>query len=472
MSHDVVALLAEAPARRSLIDALVEAGPDLRVRSVSEGAVIELRDGSGRLVAAMQAAQKLALSAEADRLLTEGVGDDLPAQPYWVEARGAELADADTAAMVHRFARNLVDRHGGAVWVPESRMARDDGHLTGATDHPAVTTLTEKAFVVVQDRPLVPLSGWLVDATAAYGRGGRHLQLVTPSTSRITHALRSLLARPAARWVVRDGDGGYYDGFSGVPLVWDPESAFTVDPDASAAEGPHPDFRWSEADGAPGTQLLVDLQVLHPADRGLLLGGAAEILAEYLAGSTPALWGTSEPLAHAWNRGRMTGLCRRRAPGSTWIALTGRPEGVRERGARPIAGTQRVSTVPDGVRESITLAVGHPPGEEPDLSGLADLAGELTANELLRGMTVQRLLGRPDLTYAPRWSGPPVPVGLAVGVEGVSEMGTDHALSAPVRGVPIGPPLTPAVWYRVGDGTEPGSWDRFRDLMSHLRPAD
>ncbi|WP_159941636.1 MULTISPECIES: DUF6177 family protein [unclassified Nocardiopsis] len=472
MSHDVVALLAQTPARRSLIDALAEAGPGLRVRSVAEGAVIELRDDSGRLVAAMQAAQRLALSAEAERLLGEGLGDDLPAQPYWVEARGAELTDTDTAAVVRRFARHLVDRHGGALWEPEPRLPRDDDRLTGATDHPAVSALTEKAFVVVQDRPLVPLSGWLVDAMAAYGRDGRPMQLVTPSASRLTHALRSLLGKPGARWVVRGGDGGHYDGFSGVPLVWDPEAAFTVDRDASAGDGPHADFRWSGADGEPGTQLLVDLQVVHPASRGLLLGGAAELLAEHLAGGAPALWGTAEPLTHAWDRGRMTELCRRRAPGATWLAFTGQPEGVREDGVPAFAGTQRVSTVPDGVREGVTFAVGRPHGEEADLSALTGLVRALTANEGLRGMTVRRLLGRADLTYAPQWSGVPTPVGLAVGVEGVSSMGRDRALSAPVRGVPIGPPMTPAFWYPIGDGTEPDGWDRFHDLMAHLRPGD
>jgi len=42
------------------------------------------------MVAAVQAVQRLALSPEADRLLAERIADDLPTQPWWVEARGAE----------------------------------------------------------------------------------------------------------------------------------------------------------------------------------------------------------------------------------------------------------------------------------------------------------------------------------------------------------------------------------------------
>jgi len=468
LSHDAVALLAGPPDRRALTKALVAAGPDLRVRFSADGAVVELLDSEGRLFAAMQAAQRLALSAEAERLLADGIGDDLPAQPYWVEARGAELAGADTAGAVGRFVRNLVERLGGAVWEPEPRLARGDAFLDGTTDHPAVTTRTDRAVVVVQDRPLVPLSPWIVDAVAVHGREGRRLQVVTPSTSRITHALRSVLVDPTARWVVQAPDGAYFDGFSGVPLVWDEQEAFVVDRSARVEDGPHEAYRAPV--GVPGSHLLVELRVEHPAGRALVLGSAAELLAERLGGSPPSLWGTSEPLPQAWDRAVVTRLCRERAPGQTMFAFTGPPESVRGEGVLPFSGIQRVVRSASGVRESVSLAVGRPAGEEPDLDVLSSLVAELAGRDVLRTMTVQRAAGRPDLTYEPRWSGFPLPVGLAVGAEGVSEIGTDRALSAPVRGVPFGPPLTPSVWYRVGDGTEPGAWERFRGLMGHLHP--
>ncbi|MFW6640706.1 DUF6177 family protein [Nocardiopsis algeriensis] len=467
MSHDAVALLAGSPDRKALTSSLVAAGPDLRVRFVADGAVVELLDGRGRLVAAMHAAQRLAVSAEADRLLDDGIGDDLPAQPYWVEARGAELADADTAGMVGRFVRSLVDRVGGTLWEPEARLRRGEPFLQGATGHPAVTAITDRAAVVVQDRPLVPMSAWIVDAMAAHGRKGLRLQVVTPSTSRITHALRSVLIGPTARWVVQRPDGGYYDGFSGVPLRWDEREAFTPDKGASPG-GPPEEFKAPVEE--PGTQLHIDLKVEHPADNGLVLGAAAELLGRHLGGAAPALWGTSEPLPQEWNRRVLTRLCRTRAPGQTWFVFTGPPPGLRGEDVRPFTGTQRVSRTSGGVREALTFAVGYAPGEEPDLAALSSVVRELASRDILQNMSVQRLAGRPDLTYEPRWSGFPLPVGMALGAEAVSSVGTDRALSAPVRGVPFGPPLTPAVWYRIGDGTAPDSWDRFRGLMDHLHP--
>lgn len=465
----MILLLPESPDRRSLLDALVAAGPKLRVRMVAEGTVMQLRDDDGRLVVAMQAAQRLAVSAEADRLLHDGVSDDLPAQPLWVEIRGTELEDVDTATPARRFAQHLIDKHGGVLWEADSRLPRDDRNLLGTTQHPAVSVATEKNAVLVQDRPVVPLSSWVVDAMAEFGRKGLGLQLVTASTSVITHALRWFLSRRGATWVVRTPDARYYDGFNGLPLSWEKDVGFVPDPEVDAEAGPYQAFRTSP-DEDLGTQLHVDLQIDHPIAPGLELGGGAEMLAERLAGARPALWGVSEPLTREWSPADITTMARNRAPGQTVLVFSGQPGG--EEGTRPFAGTMRVSRTPLGVREHLLFTVGYRPDEEPELDALKALVRELAVGDGLRSMTVHRAYGRGDLTYPPRWAGVSVPVGLAVGPEGVLAAGRDKALAAPVRGVPFGPPMTPVVWYRIGDGVEPDSWDRFRELMRHLTPPE
>ena len=471
MTHDVVALLERAPTLRGMTRALVQAGPELQVRAVAGGAVVQLRDGSGRMVAAVQAAQRLALSSEADRLLAEGIADDLPAQPWWVEARGAETGQggADTARAVRGFADALVAKFGGLVWEPERRLDRGDPLLAGATDHPAITLVTERVALAVQDRPVVPLSTWLVDAVAEHAKKGRAFQMVTPSGSRITHALRSVLGNPMARWVAQAPDGRYYDGFSGVPLTWHADAGFVRDTTTAPEDVPQPASR--KAEEAQGTQILVDLKVLNPTDTGLRLGRAVEFLSQTLAGSVPALWGPGEPTTLAWDTADLTALARKRAPGSSWFVFTGSPNALPTEPVRPFSGTLLVTRVPEGVKESITLAVGHPPGEEPDLSGLATLVEEFTARGVLQTMSVHRRTGRPDLGYEARRSGPSLPIGLGIGVEGVASIGSERALAAPVPAIPFGPPLTHAVWYRIGDGTEAESQERFRALMAHLRPG-
>ncbi|WP_370013409.1 DUF6177 family protein [Nocardiopsis sp. Huas11] len=77
------------------------------------------------------------------------------------------------------------------------------------------------------------------------------------------------------------------------------------------------------------------------------------------------------------------------------------------------------------------------------------LVKEFTSRGLLQAMSVHRRTGRSDLACEPRWSGPALPVGLGIGVEGVSSSGSERVLSAPVPALTFGPPLTRSVWYRI-----------------------
>ncbi|MDT0304208.1 DUF6177 family protein [Streptomonospora wellingtoniae] len=475
MTHDVVALLDRRPTMRGMTRALVQAGRALRVRTVADGAVVELRDDSGRPVAAAQAGQRLATSHEAERLLGSGVGDSLPAQPWWVEARGAETEAGvpDTAGMVRRFADSLAAEFGGRVWQAEPRLDRDEPLLTGTTDHPAVTRATDRVAIAVQDRPVVPLSTWLADAVAAHGRAGRGFQLLTPAQTRLTNELAALLENPMARWVVRAHEGDYYDGHVGLPLTWHEKAGFIVDASKPADLAPHPHYLGDGAEAGqdaadhPAEHLLVDLDVLHAADHDLRLGAEVELLTRTCAGSAPALWGTAEPAPMVWNRDDVTALARRRAPDNSRFVVLGPPDA-----ARPISGTLSVSRVDEGVKESITLAVAHPPGVLPDLDAVTGLVEELAVEGELKAVRVQRRRGLGDLTRAPHDGGPCLPVGLGLGPDTVRTIGLPHARSAPVEPIELGPRFAPALWYPLGDGTVPEDRERLDELMAHLRPGE
>ncbi|WP_233515301.1 DUF6177 family protein [Marinitenerispora sediminis] len=329
-------------------------------------------------------------------------------------------------------------------------------------DHPAIDVATAKTAVAVQDRPVIPLTAWLADAVVACARGGRGLQVLSPAESRLTLPLRTMLNSTRARWVVEEpGGNGHYDGFSGAPLVWDEAAGYVI----ATGDDAGLSATFLDAPSAPGSQLLVDLRIQHPAAEDLVLGGAVETLATALTGAGPAGWGTSEPALSPWDPAAATALCRRRAPQATWLVFPG-PGG----GTRNFVATQRVSRVTSGVKESITAAVGYREGEEPPVDLLQELAREFAERRTLLTMTVQRLPGRSDLTYEPRWLGAPTPVGMAVGNRGVAEIGLPSALTAPVEGRVLGPAGAPSVWYPLGDGTEPDAWARFSALMTHLRP--
>ncbi|MDA0567731.1 DUF6177 family protein [Streptomonospora sp. S1-112] len=331
--------------------------------------------------------------------------------------------------------------------------------------HPAVDVMTDKAAVAIQDRPVVPLSSWLTDALAMCAATNRSLQVLTPADARVTLPLRTVLQNPNARWVVEEPDGsGHFDGFSGVPLVWDERSGFVVRR-ARPEDGPSPTFRRPCSD--PGSQLWIDLRLLRKPREDLLLGDSVEYLAEVFAEADPAGWGTSEPALTPWDPAALTALGRRRSPQPTWTVFTGPPVA-----AHRFLGTHRTTRVVEGVKETVVFTVGYRRDEEPALHLLGRVAGELAERGVLKTMTVQRLAGRPDLTYEPLWSGPPVPVGVAVGPDTVAEIGTAHADSAPSPGERVGPSHAPALWYPLGDGTDPQAWRQFNALMEHLRPPE
>ncbi|WP_306369604.1 DUF6177 family protein [Nocardiopsis sp. CC223A] len=467
MTHDVVALLDRAPTLRGMTQALVHAGPELRVRAVADGALVQLRDDAGRMIAAVQAAQRLSCTTEIDRLLTPGLGRALAERPYWVEARGARTGaqGPDTRAIVRRFADALVEQCGGTVWSPDPAPGWDDPVLTGVTDHPTVTVTTPKVAVAVQDRPVVAMDPWMVDALHTHAHARLALQLVTPSASRLTHILRSALTGPFTRWVVRTPRGDYRDGFSGAPLTWHEELGFV------RAERPPDDEQATERESNVDTRslLLVDLSVIHPPERDLRLGTCVETLTLGLTGSLPALWGTSEPAPLVWSPDDLTGLARRRAPKATWTVFNGPTD--HDDDSPVFTGTLRVTRVPEGVREDVTLAIGGPADTTFAPDTLTPLVKELTGEDGFHRIAVHRTRGRADLAYAPDPPMPVIPIGLGIGPAATTGLGVDHAQAAPVRGVPFGPPMTPCIWYAIGDGTDPADLELHRSLLAHLRPG-
>ncbi|QXJ24189.1 hypothetical protein AGRA3207_005463 [Actinomadura graeca] len=328
--------------------------------------------------------------------------------------------------------------------------------------HPAVDIATAKSAVVIQDRPLVPLSSWLTDAMAHCADTGQAFQILTPHDARITLPLRLAMGGPRTRWVVQEPDDGYFDGFTGFPLTWD--GAEFVPADAAKA-GPSGTFLREEP-GERGHHLLVGLRVVHDAAPGLELGAVAEDLAHALAGTAPRAWGTAEPALSRWSPSELTDLCRRRSPRSTSLVFMG-PHGPAA-AAPPFGGTLRVTRVTSGVKEAVTFAIALPAGAEPPLEELEELAGRYARTGILRTLNVQWTPALPDLTYPSRAIGVPVPLALGVGPEGAAEIGTGRASVPGADAKEIGDPAAPGLWFVLADGDGTGAWSRFRDLMDHL----
>ncbi|MGW8526712.1 MULTISPECIES: DUF6177 family protein [Nocardiopsidaceae] len=459
MSYDVVALLAAEPGMVAVAHSLRDAGADLAVRPL-DGGVVQLRDAEARVLATLEPAQLVESRGEVSRLLGAEAAVNLPDTCWWAEVRARPDAAGREAA--HRVADGLALRLGGGVWT----SGPGDFSLWEETGHPAVEFEAEEAFVVAQDREVVPLSSWITDAVSANALRGTVLQVLTPRSSRLTHGLRTLITQPMARWVVLDGKGGQFDGVSGLPLRWDRVHGYV--PDARNGSAPEPACGFLDISPL-GAHLLVDLAVRHGASFAPPLCRAVELVTGHLAGVLPAGWGPHEPALAPWDRERLVRLVRHRAPRTAVLQFSGHQDA-----GPPFTGGARVSWAPDGERaaERISLAIGFEDEGALPLGALPGLVEALAAENLLDVLHVRRARGRRDVTFEPRWHGLAAPVGMALGPDGVRRAGEEHALAGPLRGEPLGEAGARAIWYPApAEATRQRAAEAVAAQLRHLTAA-
>ncbi|WP_433341367.1 DUF6177 family protein [Streptomyces sp. CA-253872] len=458
MTRDVIVLTPAPPDRATLLAGLFAGGPDLRLDTAAESAVTQLCAPDGRPLVAVEASALVRVPAEVRRLL----GVDAEGPVWWTEAR-ASTAVPEAYALARSFAGRLATVLGGTVW-PGGAVTTDvvplrtDIAAVPVPDSgvPAVDVLTPRALVVMQDRPVVPLSTWLADALRHAADGDRALQLVTPPASRLTLPLRTALRGLPHRWVVRDERQGLYDGLSGVRLRWS-GGIFGPDLDERGAATLVEPFREPVAGAV--RQLVLQARTRHRPDAELLLGGALEAVFRRLTGAAPQGWGTAEPAGNPWSRRQLTELARARAPRPTLLTVVG---------AGALA-TVRVLRTREGVEEDVTVVVGDTTaagagdgaggghggrggaGAGSDAVGpgaVEGVARELHARHGLVSLLASYRSGRADLTVPARFEAPPVPVRLLV-PEDSARGGA--GVPASVR---LGAGAGAARLYRLGDGSD------------------
>lgn len=115
MTHDVIALVQQAPDVRAVVAGMVRAGEQLRVRGAGHGALIQLCDEDGRPLLSIEAPQRIGVAGEVERLLGAEYAKRVTVPFWWVEARSSDSAEG-AAGLGRRFADELVRRLGGTVW--------------------------------------------------------------------------------------------------------------------------------------------------------------------------------------------------------------------------------------------------------------------------------------------------------------------------------------------------------------------
>ncbi|WP_367041379.1 DUF6177 family protein [Streptomyces sp. Je 1-332] len=474
MTKDVIALTAKMPDINTLLAGLFAGGPDLGVNSLAEGAVVQLCAPNGRPLVSVEAPLLIQVPGEAQRLLGADAG--APGVPYWWTEARASTAVEEGGRLAGSFAGRLAAVLGGTVWPPDAAhtdvvpLTPETATATPAPEAipPAVDVLTDKAAVVIQDRPVVAMTSWLADALRTASASDRALQIVTPPPTSLTLPTRNALRGHPNRWVVQDPDCGYYDGLSGVQLHWQ-EGHFTPVESAEGAARIAKAFTPEPPPSPLGErQLLLSLHTTHPADEHLLLGGALEAAWQALTGTPPAGWSTAEPIALPWSRRQLTELARTRAQKNipTWLTTIGTPD-------RPAIATTRITHTSAGIEEHITLTLGYAPDEAPPLDAITPLAETLATDHGLASMLTSLRTARRDLTIPPQFQAPPIPLSFTLGSDAVNAIGLTHAQhpQGGLRPAQLGPTARPALHYSLGGGTDPNSFATFQQLAGHLKAA-
>jgi hypothetical protein len=466
VTKDVIALTATMPDLPTLLAGLYAGGPDLGVNTLADGAVIQLCAPDGRPLLSVEAPILIQVPGETARLLDHPIEDG---PVWWTEAR-ASTAVAEAARLAGSFAGRVATVLGGTVWPPEAATTEVVPLTTDvsavrvpATATPAVDVLTATTAVVIQDRPLIPMTSWLSDALRTATATDRALQIVTPPTAHLTLPTRTALRGLPNRWVVQHPEHGYYDGLSGAVLHWK-NGTFTPVRDENGATRVAEAFTAATDTGE--RQLILILRTRHPADADLILGRALETAFQYLTGAPPAGWSTAEPVNLPWSTRELTDLARARAPQPTWLIAVGHPD-------RPALATVRVLRTPASVEEDITFALGYSEDEEPPLNAIEALAAALATEHGLSTLLTSLRTTRRDLTVPPHLEPPPIPVTFTIGYDESKRAGRTRAEHPPLGPTPtrLGPPAQPALHYPLGDGTDPQAWSTFQHLTQHLRQA-
>ncbi|TDO47878.1 hypothetical protein EV643_108192 [Kribbella sp. VKM Ac-2527] len=333
---------------------------------------------------------------------------------------------------------------------------------------PAIDLLTDKVVVIMQDRPVVGMSAWLVDALAAAEARDLGVQLVTPASTRLTFAVRTtLFSGRESRWVVTEPNGeGAYDGLGGTKLQWDGEMFSAVAAGEQDKVDMSPTF--VAVDLELPWQLLVTARVRYQALESTVVCKAAEQLFTDLTGVAPAGWGTAEPVTQPWNVGQLTSYCRRRAPKPTWLSVAG------GKGDRSASGSVEIHRRPAGLEEVITMAVATPDGL-PTPADIQKVGENLADAFTLVSFFAQGGRGNgTDTNSMPHWVGVPAPMAMAVGNDALQGEGLAKALDvtdiAEITPVKIGPAASPVVWYPIGDGKSQLDWNIYSALLGRLVP--
>jgi hypothetical protein len=187
--------------------------------------------------------------------------------------------------------------------------------------------------VLVQSRPVVALTPWLVNNHVWAQAHDRQFVLLTPAATELTLAAWSYLQNTDAAWVVDAGDSMFH-GLVGAEVDWSGEGFELV-------RRVHPGFTPVDTDR---WQVLLEVETTHAYGDAATIGAFSRDLIASLDLAAPARQGLMEPPESAFDLDELTTYARTLSPRPSRFVLQGPGwEAVCEAVPQPIGVVERLT---------------------------------------------------------------------------------------------------------------------------------
>lgn len=254
---------------------------------------------------------------------------------------------------------------------------------------PPADMVNEAVAVLVQSRPVVALTPWLVNNHVWAQAHDRQFVLLTPAATELTLAAWSYLQNTDAAWVVDAGDSMFH-GLVGLEVEWS-GVAFELTERVHPAFTPAAGDRW---------HVLVEAETTHPYTDSARIGAFSRDLLASVGLQAPARQGLMEPPEAAFDVAELTTYARTLSPRPSRFVLQGPGwEAVCEAVPQPVGVVERLT---------VSATPGPEPLGGPILDGFLDRARDVGAETALLGYRRAGAEGQ----VPSRLTGPTVPAAL------------------------------------------------------------
>ncbi|MET1004735.1 MAG: DUF6177 family protein [Propionibacteriaceae bacterium] len=249
-----------------------------------------------------------------------------------VQAMARALATTTDGTAVRLSAASVPEAHAGSATTTSGGSTGRQPSASALPDPPG-DMVNQALAVLVQSRPVVALTPWLVNNHVWASTHQRQFVLLTPAATELTLAAWSYLQNTDAAWVVDTGDSMFH-GLIGLQVSWT-GAGFELTDQVDVAFTPVVEDQW---------RVLVEAETTHSYEESATIGTFSRDLLASIDLAAPVRQGLMEPPESSFDVGELTTYARTLSPNPSRFVLQGPGwEAVCEAVPQPIGVVERLT---------------------------------------------------------------------------------------------------------------------------------